>query len=380
MFRRARIQSAMDVAIAEARKSDTFAGAYLDQQNGGRPVFLFTVLEPGVSARLAGLLPEGSDVQVGQASKTEREIAQLQERVVAEHEALARAGIDVIRVAIREDSNTIRIGVHDLTATAEKELKSRYGADAVVFEASVAQSDACAGGSNDCRPMKGGLAINHDGGQVGECTSGFVIRRTDSGALGLLTAGHCIQVHGGFDETWRHNSIAFGHALYETWVPGGSGNADVGLIDLFSGEEAQMTAKNRVRRTNQGEASVTVVSAPVLHGQACRIGVTSGQDCGMITDTDDANWSAVQGWQSMNVLHTAVFDKDSLGGDSGGPVIFYPGGGSCCSPVTALGTHVHSGTVAESTSWFSPYSWGRSAYSDLFPGGQTYNICLTPSC
>jgi len=94
-----------------------------------------------------------------------------------------------------------------------------------------------------------------------------------------------------------------------------------------------------------------------------------------------ANLSEVAGWQSMNVLHTAVVNFDSLGGDSGGPVFFYPGGGTCCSPVTALGTHVHSETGAGANEgWFSPYSRGRAAYADLFPAGHTFNLCLTATC
>gem|GEM_PF-5256474 len=53
----------------------------------------------------------------------------------------------------------------------------------------------------------------------------------------------------------------------------------------------------------------------------------------------------------MNVLHTAVVNFDSLGGDSGA-----------------------------NEGWFSPYSRGRAAYADLFPAGHTFYLCLTATC
>lgn len=382
MLRRARIQSAMDAALEIAREDETFAGAYLDQTKAGRPVFLFTKVDEAMAGRLASALPEGANLGVQSAERTERELLDLQARIVGDRDELRDRGITLIRVAIRDSLNTVRIGVENPTDEIGRILATRYGSHVVTFHAEVATSDACVSGPDDCRPMKGGIAIYHSGGlATGECTSGFVVKRTENAALAILTAGHCIQVNGGFDWGWRHDGVAYGRALYETWVPGGAGDADVGLTTLFSQEVAQMTNKNRIRRNNATEASVTASAAPVQGGQACRVGITSGHDCGLITDADDANLSEVAGWLDMNVLHTAVVNFDSLGGDSGGPVFFYPGGGTCCSQVTALGTHVHSEDGAGANEgWFSPYSRGRAAYAALFPGGQTYNLCLTATC
>lgn len=382
MFRRARIQSAMDDAIEHARTLPGFAGAYLDQQHGGRPVFMFTSASPLLQTELSALVPDGADAQVVGASRTEEELAALKSHIEADVESWSKKGVQVVRVAIRTSLNTVRIGVTGLTADVEASLKEAYGADVVVFETTIAQSDVC-DSTNNCRPMKGGISINHTGGVAGECTSGFVVERTDNAALAILTAGHCIQVHGGFDQAWQHNSQGFGRALYETWEPGGTGDADVGLITIQSPDVALMTNKNQMRRTNGSVANVTSYQLNPLEGaQACRVGHKSGHDCGQITDSDVGHWSEVTGWSSMWVTQTAEVNFDSLGGDSGGPVFYYPGGGTCCTPVRALGTHVHSALdPADNMGWFSPIYVGRSDY-DLIPSpvNYTYDICLAASC
>ena len=111
MFRRARIQSAMDDAIAHARTLDGFAGAYLDQKQGGRPVFMFTAPDAARRSALAARLPEGADVQVKEAVRTESELAELKGRVEADVEDWTTTGIEIVRVAIRTSLNTLRIGV-----------------------------------------------------------------------------------------------------------------------------------------------------------------------------------------------------------------------------------------------------------------------------
>lgn len=381
MFRRARIQSAMDDAIAHARARPGFAGAYLDQQHGGRPVFMFTIPDSALEADLAARLPQGADVQIIPAVRTEGELADLKGQVEADLRELAELGIDVVHVSVRTSLNTVRIGVQGISPAVEIELKLRYGSDIIVFESKVAHSDIC-DATNNCRPIKGGISINHTGGAAGECTSGFVVKRTDNGSLAILTAGHCLQVHGGFDQAWQHNSQGFGRALYETWESGGTGDADVGLITIQSPDVALMTNKNQMRRTNGSVANVTsYLLNPTEGGQACRVGRTSGHDCGVITDSDVGHWSAVDGWASMWVTHTVEVNFDSLGGDSGGPVFYYPGGGTCCTPVRALGTHVHSLDPADNTGWFSPFWVGRSDYDAIpSPVNHTYDLCLSASC
>lgn len=382
LFRRARIQVATeDDAIPFARTLPGFAGAYLDQHQGGRPVLLFTKPETIERDAIAKLLPDDADLQIGRARRTESELAELKARATAEREEWAAQGIDIVRVGIRPSLNTIRIGVLKLTSDKDEALKTAYGADVVVYETEVAHSDVC-DAFDDCLPMKGGIAIRRSNSTLTQCSAGFVVRRTDTSGLAILTAGHCIEVHGGEGAAWKHNTVTFGVALKETWVglvpsPGHRGPSDVGLISIQT-EDVPAT-KNQMRRTNGSVASVTsYLLTPIEGGQACRV-AQQGHKCGPISDPDVGHASPAGGG-NMWVDHTAeVFPVvDAINGDSGAPMFYYPGGGTCCSPVRALGTHVHSRNPEDEMTWFSPYWVGRSDYDDRFP--YTYNICLSASC
>lgn len=380
MGRRAQVQAAVNKLLPQTRSLPGWGGVYLDQQAGGQPVFLFTSgLPKDVRDQIASALPAGTAFRVEAATRTEAQLLAQKAKIEADLPSTWASGIDVVRVAVKTSENRLRIGVHDLTDAERQMLLARYGAEIDVFEDGVAVSDAC-GGYNDCRPIKGGISINHDGGSAGECTSGFVVRG-DTGALYLLTAGHCIQVHGGYDTLWEHDNDSFGRARRETWTPGGTGAADVGLITIFSAEQTLMTHKNQMRRTTNSVVSVVgveMIGPGSEGGQACRVGRRSGHDCGIITEWSVGRASKVTGYKQMWVTDTTTMNFDSLGGDSGGSVFYYDNGGTTGS-VVVLGTHVHSeeGTGANE-SWFSNFWAGTVYYEQLW--GMGYSPCLTAAC
>ena len=384
LLRRAWVETRLDQGAHEfAARQPGFAGVQLDQQRGGRPIFRFTQ-EPSteVVETLASMLPDDANLEVLAATRTLAELQELKALVEAERLEWGDAGIDVVRVSYRPSLNAVRIGIHEWSREAEARLQGRYGASTIVYEAPPAHADSC--GPTSCWPMKGGIGIYATGNNPAapDCTSGFVVKRTDTGVLGMLTAGHCLDYHGPEGHGWRHDGTAFGPALKDTWVNGGQSNADVGLIWIQSGPASQMTQKNQMRRTASSIANVNAYQIGVVEGtQACRMGWKSLHDCGVVQDPDVGHSSPVQGWGAMWVVHTAEINIDSQGGDSGGSVFKYPGGGTCCSPVTALGTHIHSQDPPdEDLSWFSPYWIGRAAY-DAIPGvTYTYQICLNATC
>ncbi len=380
MGRRSQVQKAVARLVPHALTLPGYAGVYLDQLAGGQPVFLFTDTLAGTSRdEIGGLLPAGTSFRVQAASRTENELLEQQQRIEAELPAIWASGIDVVRVAVKTSQNRLRIGVRDLAESERQELLARYGADLDVFEDGMAQSDACPA-TNDCRPIKGGISINHAGGSAGECTSGFIVRGSN-GSLYMLTAGHCIETTGGYDIVWRHNNDGFGRARRETWIPGGTGSADVGLITIDSSEQSLMTNKNEMRRTNNSVVTVIGVDliAPGIEGsQACRVGRTSGHDCGVVSEWKVGRASKVSGYSQMWVTDSTTVNFDSLGGDSGGPVFYYDNGGTT-GPVAVLGTHVHSeeGSGANE-GWFSGFFEGSSNYNALW--GISYWPCMDAAC
>ena len=230
LLRRASIEDALPLAIDIAREAGGFAGVYLDQPRGGRPIFMTTRPTEELRVALASALPVGANVELVAATRTEADLAKLKESIEADRPSWLSSGVHIVRVGIRPSLNTVRIGVLTSDESAAPSIHARYGDDVVVHETQIAHADACVA-ANNCRPMKGGIAINPTGGPAAVCTSGFVVRRTDTSALAMLTAGHCIQKWGGFDQAWQHNADGFGRALYETFEVGGSGWADVGLIN-----------------------------------------------------------------------------------------------------------------------------------------------------
>ena len=380
MGRRTEVQEAVVRMVPQARMLPGYAGVYLDQLASGQPVFLFTGATAQAAAdEIGGLLPAGTAFRVQIAKTTESELIEHKQMIEADLSLLWASGIDIVRVAVKTSQNRLRVGVRNLTETERQELLASYGSDLDVFEDGVAVSDECPA-TNDCRPIKGGISINHLGGSAGECTAGFIVRGSD-GSLYMLTAGHCIQVKGGYDAVWQHDSDSFGRARRETWQPGGTGAADVGLITIFSAEQVLMTSKNMMRRTNNSVVSViyTRIMGPALEGhQACRVGRTSGHDCGVVSEWLVGRASKVAGYAQMWVTHSTTVNFDSLGGDSGGPVFYYDNGGTTGS-VVALGTHVHSeeGSGANE-GWFSGFFTGSNYYESLW--GISYEPCETAAC
>lgn len=383
LLHRGEMQQLVDGTVDIARASEFFAGVYLDQLSGGQAVFMFTESDPLAERSLAAALPEDGAFRVERALRTERELLALKDRLDSDLPVLREDGIEVVRVAFQASRNTLLIGVHGLTDATTKTLAERYGPGLVVFEDDIAEADACTS-SNNCRPIKGGIAINDASGISGQCTAGFIVDKYDVDAWYVLTAGHCIQANSGYDQVWEHNNDSFGRARKETWVPGSTGIADVGLITIYSDELAQMTNKNQVRRTNSTVTAVRNASGTYEGYQACRVGINGGHDCGLVTNYP-ATRESEAGGQSMWVTRTATYNFDSVNGDSGGPVFFYssvgvPTGGTSGPEISALGTHVHSEVGAGANeSWYSPWADGSNAY-DALVDGFPYSPCLTATC
>jgi V8-like Glu-specific endopeptidase len=168
-----------------------------------------------------------------------------------------------------------------------------------------------------------GIAVTYADGSGGMgCTAGFLVR-TNTGQVGVLTAGHCNKP-GEPSKT----SVNFpGNGSYvtvgtfsNTVIEGQRGEAhDIGLIVLDS---------DKVPRNSAIAASVPVtgVTSELLVGeQLCKFGMKTGRpECGQITDLSQSK---------------VAFLADSECGDSGGPVYLLRNDGTA----TAVGIHIRGG-------------------------------------
>lgn len=357
----------------------SFGGSYTDQLAGGLPVFLFSDDARKHEPEIRGRLPAGTAFRVERVNRSLAQLDQLQDEIDRSWAALKRDGIDVNMTAIDVKTNAVVVGIKGTRADDHAALEERFGGGIVVQESSAAESDACQTVDN-CRPIKGGLDIR-SAANNGGCTSGFVVRRSENSGLAVLTAGHCIEFNGTLGTDWRHNGSKFGDALYETWRD--NNTADIGLIDIDTDEV--ITIKNETYVGGAaGSPNIRIITdwdPATSHDQgdqACRFGITTRWECGVIKVEDATRESCVNNNQiCKTIFHTVETDVDASGGDSGAAFIHY----SIGTTRIGLGTHVHSTdgySVANGKGWYSPIDWGKWTYQADFQ--LNYMICVTSSC
>lgn len=381
LLRRMEVQWATVPAMEYANAEPEFAGGFIDQLGGGIPVFMFTDRLDTHEDNIARILETPIEFRVQKAERTLKELLAQQAAIDDHTPSLESEGTKIVETAILVDRNEVLVGIDGLTSERAASVADVFGPGLAFEESKPAQAD-CANGNN-CRPIKGGIAVDSSTGWP--CTSGFVVKQSGGGPLRLLTAGHCLDVAGDVGIDWKHNSIKFGDALNDTWQANYVRTADVGLIDIDSGELAQMTNDNAMHRGNGEVWPVIgrVNGANQMQGALVyRYGRASGTDHGLINGLYASRQSCVGPPinQCMTVTQTIRVDFDSIGGDSGGPVWYYVPASPGLN-VIAMGTHVHSDDEDVDPTpfgWYSPIDVGAAQYNTNW--GITYSLCTTPGC
>jgi hypothetical protein len=373
--RRARAELDTEAAATFAQGQATYGGYYFDQQAQGNPVFLFTGNDKSMTAELKRLLPHGSGFRVRHVERAYADLLKTKERISASTDALIAAGVEVNSIGLHISTNTVAVGVHRLTSSATSQLVGRFGDGLEVFEQAPANSDACTS-TNNCRPMKGGLSIVSLTYPYNECTSGFMVRRVQNGGqLAILTAGHCVH-NDPINGDWKHGTVVFGDRKDDTWSNHSDG--DVALIELRPSEVVPVANQLYVYNGTSYIKTVTtwISNAQQTQGsQACAYGTNSNKsDCVTILHVDEVHSSPL-GSQSNWIDHTNTYGLDMDPGDSGGPIYKVLSDNAR----GAMGTHVHSTNGAGAFSWYTPFEWGRTAYTNK-TGGDYYYMCTTATC
>ena len=397
---RIKIQVETDAAVGAALKISGYAGHYFDQDDLGKPVFLFTdPSSPLVDAvRLA--LPEGTPHELRKARWTYAELVTMKEEVKEAVESLKTDSLEQTSVGIDVVANRVYVGLAAYETSKAEALNRAYPNQLVIEAIEPSETNSCTS-MNYCWPMKGGLRIYQlDLSSHPKCTSGFLGRRNDTNAMVIVTAGHCLEINGdGVNDDWGHaltptGADNFGGELGRTWFE--NANADIGLIQLNSTASSAVGSNRNLLLVDEPGVVDSVTSIkPYLYQTAgmivCRIGWGTGyggdppsndpRTCGLIEthfneDRDSCNPQHTICW---NIHHTWKVDFDSVGGDSGGPIYQLV----VAEPNTyaiAFGTHVDSeiGSNADE-GWYSPINFGIQAYDEL-PASYTYRVCTTTSC
>lgn len=399
---RAKIREDFTAALVRAIDSDGYAGAYIDQLRNGQPV-LMTTDPASLSEALKGVEQSAALAEVRIAEYSEADLEATKELVKTAQKELESSGIDVVSIGLDTSGNRVIVGINGSSKEIEAQLRSRFGQAIAVREARPGGIDACTVAS--CWPMKGGLRVRLQDDPINKyCTAGFMVRKSDSGALALLTAGHCIALNNNpGQDTWGHESnppaaLNFGYEApsslnqgYHTWFEGSNG--DVALIVLNSTAIAALDPTLNLLHiadpdSNGTVGSVKPPSQQLQFDSVCRMGHgtykasgnVQGVTCGQVglrnVDNESCNAS---GSTCYTINHTWEVDFDSVGGDSGGPVFHQIAPPNLV--YSAYGTHVHSwvtGDPLPKTGWYTPIFWGEDQYDASFPF--TYTVCVTAAC
>jgi hypothetical protein len=399
------LREAFEPALEAAIKSPAYAGAFIDQLRGGQPVILTTdqaAMERGLAEA------EGSELaEIRVVDRTLEELGTLSEEIQASEKELGEQGVNIVSVGIDIVGNRVQVGVAGSSVENSASITSRFGRDVRVFTDEKTEFDACTVEqcwSSTLGGMKGGLRVrlvSNPGAHY--CTSGFLVTKTDTGALSVVTAGHCIALgNNSGRDYWGHagtpsEAVNIGYeAQYadaqgkHTWFEGS--NADVALIVLDAESVAAIPASssNMLHVSDPGSngfvTSVRAFSSQVVGDSVCRMGYGTylasgsiqGVTCGTISVYDINHESCNgSGTTCYTIHHTKEVSFDSVGGDSGGPVFHATGPGT----YAAYGTHVHSwvtGDPLPKHGWYSPINYGRSQYQTT--AGFTFDVCITGSC
>lgn len=395
----AEIQRRIDVwqdmlpAVARAEEDPAWAGWWLDHAAGGQAVLQFAGDADGKLAALASLIPRGTSVRAERVELTLRDLNALRDELVSREVGLTSQGIELTAIGLDVRANALAVSVRRNISGSQAAIADEIGSRFSLREEPPAGPDTCP--ASGCLPVKGGIGIadQRTSGNT-PCTIGYMARRTDTvpDKLVFVTAGHCVQFAAANDP-WRHGSVNIGSAATEAGVPVetwfNEANADVGVVDTNLLPSVP-SIRNQILIDDIPE-TVLRVQAVRTHSQqpvglpVCRMGRTTGRQCGTITINDARKKSEV-GSAFVWINHTVVYSRDAVGGDSGGPVFLTDQDTPTSTPwAILLGTHVHSFPVESQinptgTGWYSPQDRGRTALLELPAGVVGVSPCTTTTC
>jgi hypothetical protein len=380
--RRIKTMESVHPAVKAAEEDPTWAGWWIDQRDGGTPVLQFAADPEAKRALVEQRVPSGTKVRIVQVATPIRELRAKQDEIADAADSLRPDGVQITNISVNTVSNRVDVYLESVTDAAKAVIWSRFGDAIVIGQRGTATADLCP--ENACFPVKGGMGMT-DQNSNWPCTVGYMAKRTDTtpDRLVFITAGHCV-LFGTATGPWKHGittigtSLSFNGTNVHTWWQNSA--ADVGVVVVSS---TQIPAVKNNILVNQSPVTVKPFEIQLswdlqVPGMAvCRMGRTTGKQCGTIIDNDDTQLSVVDGQGSKTIQHVVVYGRDAKGGDSGGSIYYVSG-----TYAVLLGTHVHSqdGYVPSGgLAWYSPWDRGIYQIQSHF-SGLTLQPCISSTC
>ena len=323
----------------------TYAGAWLNHEDGGKLVVAFSEHADTSLSTLALAYPEP---ELLEPADVEYSLAELNRFDVEEvRPVLTSALSDGVRIhswGINQPDNLIEIRVHpsDMDETRNRIAATELPPNAIRLVAMQGSPEAGACSRTACEPpMRGGIHMKSDRGN--NCTTGFSARNALAQDY-VISAGHC--THGQTGWIWSHNGHEIGGVPYSK-IGSIFQPSEVDALRIFVHNTSYWWLSRWVFNSNsQPSLQVRSRAFPEDWGtgdMVCRSGVTTGTRCGVVGNP----FMSVADQESGGCTPVACLYINQLeviacfrGGDSGGPVYDPNNGQAVAAGLAVVGPFV----------------------------------------
>jgi hypothetical protein len=357
---------ALDPVIDAFKEDGRAAGLWIEHHPGG--VRLHAAVKGdavGVRDKYFAQLPAGTDVAIHSADFSASELSDVRGLLEAQAEALLAEDVRITFLGEDPQLNRVVVGLDPMTETARRRVIA-IGGGAVVTEHRRAQVQLACSGRFECPdPQKGGVRVYAS--DIDRCTSGFMGRKTgatNAGEWYVITAGHCLDPTegSGIGVTWKHHLNAIGKSHQETMFH--NTEADAGVI--------KMSAMDPFLRNNQvfagGPTDIRKVDSrrkdanQLVGDPVCRGGASSTNwRCGSIIAANVSVWVQGRSGAQYRYHNQWMMDRPSMGGDSGGPVMYnFKAYGIVVAGEPGITTYSTIDRIAGTLQYRPCYTWGTN--------------------
>ncbi len=378
MVRRARNRTQQRDAVDYATAQPEFGGLWFDQKDGGTAHYSFTSDVAKHRNAILGMAPDSAEVHVTRVDYRMSELEAVKDEITRDMLKLINDGLPIAMVDANAEANRVIVYLTEPQEEAMTDLRARYGPTVITGRGAAGYPDCANRG--DCRdPLRGGIRIFAADG--GRCTAAFQAKKANGDRV-MITAGHCLNEHGGSGVSWTHSNNQFGVSQGNS-LSGSSVVADIGWIKIDGNEDTDPADRffRDSDHKNVAFGGLQPNSQQVEGDPVCRSGENSGWDCGVIKNTGVSKPNG----EGQTITKVWTWSRDSKEGDSGGTMVtevVFPGQDYWF----VAGLHVHStpddcpeeeGTPNTCRSW---YSTAQQVENEVITDPADLTICLDSDC
>ncbi|MHB8892586.1 MAG: hypothetical protein ACYC65_11140 [Candidatus Limnocylindrales bacterium] len=157
--RQAAVGRDIDIAALWAEShASSYGGAWIDHNASSVAVFMIKNGDDWAEEGIRSRLPAGLSVEFRDVLYSLSELDAVQDKIETQRASLRAVGIPLVSTSIQTPTNTVEVGLTEVTDDGIAKLKQLFGdAISVVSDGAVAHADACP--QSNCLPAKAGIGV-----------------------------------------------------------------------------------------------------------------------------------------------------------------------------------------------------------------------------